>query len=165
MAARGDDERFDNVEEQVSAILRFGDEQAGHVHRRIRRRRDRVLRDRGRQGHAARRSGVRVRRRARARAHRRRQEAEAQKFKSRDQIAPEIEYFSDCILNDVEPEPSGIEGLADVRVIRAIYRSIDEGRPVRLDQLDKSARPSMAQERSAPPVRGEPPKVNVRPET
>ena len=55
--------------------------------------------------------------------------------------------------------------VADVRVVRAIYRSIDEGRPVRLDALDKGARPTMAQERSAPPVRGEPPTVNVRPET
>ena len=87
------------------------------------------------------------------------------KWKSRDQIAPEIAYFSECILKGVEPEPSGVEGLADVRVIRALYRSIDEGRPVRLDELVKDARPTLAQERSAPPIDDEPPTVNVQPES
>jgi glucose-fructose oxidoreductase len=87
------------------------------------------------------------------------------KHKSRDQIGPEISYFSDCILKGKEPEPSGVEGLADVRVIRALYRSIDEGRPVRLDDLVKPDRPTIAQERSAPPQRTEPPTINVRPES
>jgi hypothetical protein len=36
---------------------------------------------------------------------------------------------------------------------------------VRLDELTKTTRPTMAQERSAPPVRTEPPTVNVRPES
>ncbi|MGZ3709862.1 MAG: Gfo/Idh/MocA family protein, partial [Bdellovibrionota bacterium] len=40
-------------------------------------------------------------------------------FKERDEFAPEIDYFSDCILKNLEPEPSGIEGLADVRIIEA----------------------------------------------
>jgi glucose-fructose oxidoreductase len=89
----------------------------------------------------------------------------AKKFKTRDQIGPEISYFSDCILNGHDPEPSGKEGLADVRVIRAIYRSIDEGRPIRLDGFDKALRPGIEQERSAPPQRSEPPLINVQPET
>ena len=42
-------------------------------------------------------------------------------FKPTDQFAPELIYFSDCILHDRAPEPSGNEGLADVRVINAIY--------------------------------------------
>ena len=87
------------------------------------------------------------------------------KFKARDQIGPEIEYFSDCILKGRDPEPSGLEGLADVRIIRALYRSIDERRPVALAPVDKSERPTLAQERSAPPQRSEPPTVNVRPES
>lgn len=33
-------------------------------------------------------------------------------FKKHDQFAPELFYFSDCILNDKEPVPSGQEGLA-----------------------------------------------------
>jgi glucose-fructose oxidoreductase len=44
-------------------------------------------------------------------------------FRKRDQFAAELIYFSDCILQDKEPEPSALEGLADVRVVRAIYES------------------------------------------
>ena len=40
-----------------------------------------------------------------------------------DQFAPEIKYFSDCILNGREPEPSGEEGMLDVRVIEAVLES------------------------------------------
>jgi predicted dehydrogenase len=36
-------------------------------------------------------------------------------FAKRDQFAAEIDYFSNCILKDRKPEPSGLEGLADVR--------------------------------------------------
>ena len=50
-------------------------------------------------------------------------------FKARDQFAAELLYLSDCLLEDREPEPSGEEGLADVRVLRAIERSAEDGRP------------------------------------
>ena len=50
-------------------------------------------------------------------------------------------------------------------VIRALYRSIVEGRPVRLDPFAKATRPTLEQERSAPAARGEPPTVNVQPES
>ena len=52
-----------------------------------------------------------------------------------DQYAAEINYFSECILTDRQPEPSGIEGLQDVRTIEAIYRSGRDGRPVTLPRL------------------------------
>lgn len=52
-----------------------------------------------------------------------------------DQFAAEIGYFSDCILVDRQPDPSGIEGLLDVRTIEAIYRSGRDGRPVTLPRL------------------------------
>jgi predicted dehydrogenase len=44
-------------------------------------------------------------------------------FSKRDQFAPELLYFSDCVINGEEPEPSGREGLADVRIIRARWRA------------------------------------------
>ena len=166
MAARKqDDARFDKVEEQVSAILRFSDDklatftvgfgaQATGFYE--------VVGDEGKlcvdpayEYEGALQLELTVGDR----------KPKREKFKSRDQIGPEIAYFADCILKGKEPEPSGKEGLADVRVVRAIYRSIDEARPVRLDELDKSVRPTMAQERSAPPVRGEPPMVDVRSES
>ncbi|MEO8430996.1 MAG: Gfo/Idh/MocA family oxidoreductase [Acidobacteriota bacterium] len=73
-------------------------------------------------------------------------------FPKRDQVAPEIVTFSRCILEDREPEPSGREGLADVRVIRALYRSAATGRPVTLVPYSKRKRPTMKQEIRRPPV-------------
>lgn len=69
-------------------------------------------------------------------------ETTEEEFEERDQVAPEILHFSDCILEDRAPEPSGREGLADVRVIRAIHRSAREGRAVELPEFDPGARPS-----------------------
>lgn len=66
-------------------------------------------------------------------------------FKKHDQFAPELKYFSDCILKNREPEPSAEEGLLDVRVILAIYESAQLGIPVRLDHKRKSVRPSLRQ--------------------
>ncbi len=55
------------------------------------------------------------------------------KFKKVDQFAPEIVYFSECILKDRKPEPSAQEGMNDIRVIEAIYESIESGKVVSLD--------------------------------
>ncbi|PZV12285.1 MAG: hypothetical protein DCF22_12745 [Leptolyngbya sp.] len=44
-----------------------------------------------------------------------------------------------------EPEPSDEEGLIDVRIIRALYRSVETGSFVQLDQLDRDRRPTLAQ--------------------
>jgi predicted dehydrogenase len=74
-------------------------------------------------------------------------------FSKRDQFAPELVSFSECILTGADPEPSGREGLADVRVIRALYRSADTGRPVTLEPFSKEDRPSLDQELKRPPVR------------
>jgi glucose-fructose oxidoreductase len=67
-------------------------------------------------------------------------------FPKRDQFAAEISYFSDCILKNKQPEPSGEEGLADVRVVEAIYESARTGKLVRLRSFAKKRRPSPAQE-------------------
>ncbi len=74
-------------------------------------------------------------------------------FPKRDQFAPELISFSECILTGAAPEPSGWEGLADVRVIRALYRSADTGQPVTLPPFSKEDRPSLDQEIRRPAVR------------
>jgi glucose-fructose oxidoreductase len=74
------------------------------------------------------------------------------RFAKRDQFAPELLYFSDCILQNGTPEPGGDEGLADVRVIRALYRSAESGRPVSLEPFAKRSRPSLEQEIRRPPI-------------
>ncbi|MFY0526946.1 Gfo/Idh/MocA family protein [Archangium gephyra] len=81
---------------------------------------------------------------------------------ARDQIGPEISYFSDCILKDREVEPSGWEGLADVRIIRALYQSMETGRPVRLEPFEKRRRPTGEQEHRLPPTQPPEP-VNASP--
>jgi len=75
-----------------------------------------------------------------------------QVFPPRDQFAAELLYFSDCILTGRDPEPSGREGWADVRVIRALLRSAEIGRPVRLETFEKQRRPDLSQEIQRPPV-------------
>ncbi len=73
-------------------------------------------------------------------------------YSKRDQFAPELIDFSDRILRDREPEPSGREGLADVRIIRALLESARIGRPVQLDEFERRRRPTMAMEKKRPPV-------------
>jgi len=67
-------------------------------------------------------------------------------FPKRDQFAAEIEYFSDCILKNKEPEPSGFEGLADVRIVEAIYQSADAQQLISLPPFLDKRRPSLQQE-------------------
>jgi predicted dehydrogenase len=74
-------------------------------------------------------------------------------FSKRDQFAPELIHFSECILTGASPEPSGWEGLADVRVIRALYRSADTGQPVTLEPFEGDERPSLDQELRRPAVK------------
>jgi predicted dehydrogenase len=80
------------------------------------------------------------------------QDTRRETFPKRDQFGAEIAYFSDCIQNNKEPEPSGHEGLADVRIIEALYRSAAERRPVAVEPVDKRQRPSMEQRIEQPPV-------------
>jgi glucose-fructose oxidoreductase len=74
-------------------------------------------------------------------------------YPKRDQFAAEIAYFSDCILKDKEPQPSGREGLADVTVIRAIVESAKTGVPVKVSSPAVERRPGIAQEIRKAPAR------------
>jgi predicted dehydrogenase len=73
-----------------------------------------------------------------------------------DQFAPELIYFSDCILQDKEPEPSGEEGIADVRVIEALNRSIETGRWVSPELPQRRRRPTLRQEIRRPGIQPPP---------
>jgi len=77
---------------------------------------------------------------------------QARTFATRDQFAPELIYFSNCILQDKQPEPSGEEGRADVRIIEALYKSAEIRKPVNLTPLSKTKRPSLRQEIRRRPV-------------
>jgi predicted dehydrogenase len=81
--------------------------------------------------------------------------SKSKKFPKRDQVAPELLYFSECVRNDRDPEPSGLEGLGDVRVLRAIHESARTGRPVALGRFEKRSRPAEGMEISKPPAEQE----------
>ena len=54
--------------------------------------------------------------------------------------------FAKCIRNNVDPEPSGWEGLADVRIIQAIQTAARFGRAVPIDPIPRRSRPDLGQE-------------------
>ena len=73
-------------------------------------------------------------------------------FGKRDQFAPELIYFSNCIQKNQDPEPAGEEGLADVRVIEALYQSAEDGSAVKIEGTPPRKRPTRAQEIKKPPI-------------
>lgn len=88
-----------------------------------------------------------------------------QTFKKRDQVAPELTEFAACIREGREPEASGREGLADIRVLEAIQESLGSGQRVVLRGDAGAQHPSPAQKpdrrvplpRKPDPVNAEPP--------
>ena len=76
-------------------------------------------------------------------------------FQRRDQVAATIEDFARCVRDGLEPEPSGHEGRADVRIIEAIQRSAAQGgAAIAIDPLRPVKRtrwPDLQQEIRVPP--------------
>lgn len=60
----------------------------------------------------------------------------------RDQFAPELLYFSDCVLSDRAPEPSGEEGMQDVKIVEALYESAKSGKPIAVRPFTRRTRPT-----------------------
>ena len=62
------------------------------------------------------------------------------RFKISDQFGGEMQYFSACILDDLDPEPGAEEGLADLRIIEAIVRAMETRQPQLLEPFTRSRR-------------------------
>ncbi len=75
-----------------------------------------------------------------------------QVFPKRDQFAPELTHFSKCILEGRTPEPSGLMGLADIRIIEGLFRSAEVGAPVPLEPVEQQGYPGMELQMHQPPV-------------
>jgi predicted dehydrogenase len=73
-------------------------------------------------------------------------------FKRGDQFAPQLIHFSSSILSDSQPEPSGEEGLADVRVVSAVLESARTGRAITLPPFTRVRHPDPRQAMHKPPV-------------
>jgi predicted dehydrogenase len=78
-----------------------------------------------------------------------------------DQFAAELVHFSDCILHNREPQPSGEEGLQDVRIVEALYESVRTGKTIRLRAPAAPRHPRRAPTIVRPPVR-KPPLIKVQ---
>ena len=61
-------------------------------------------------------------------------------FKATDQFGGELRYFSQCILENKDPEPDAEEGLADLRVLEGIQKAIETGASVKLEPFQRSRR-------------------------
>lgn len=75
-------------------------------------------------------------------------ETSEEHFPEVDQFGPELIYFAECVSQGVRPEPDGWEGLADVRIVNAIHKSIKTGRVVKLEpvpELERRRGPSTRQ--------------------
>jgi predicted dehydrogenase len=83
-----------------------------------------------------------------------------QQYPVHDQFAPQLRYFSNCILRDRQPEPSGQEGLIDVTIIEALDRSARTGHPVKVGVSSIRTRPSLKQMERIPRPRV-PPSVHA----
>jgi glucose-fructose oxidoreductase len=76
----------------------------------------------------------------------------SQKFRPVDQFAPLLLHFSECILRNRAPQPGGDEGLADVRVIDALLRSVERREPVKLEERKTPPRPEPEKAERVPPI-------------
>ncbi len=72
-------------------------------------------------------------------------------FPETDHFGGETEYFSECILNNTDPEADGEDGLFDVRVIVAIKESLKGNeKTIKLDARERSKRPTLEQGKELP---------------
>lgn len=78
---------------------------------------------------------------------------QTRRFPPGDQFAAELIYFSQCIRQNKEPEPSGLEGLIDVQIVQALYRSAMRRKPVKVTLPAKLRWVTKEQIIRRPPVR------------
>lgn len=69
-------------------------------------------------------------------------------FSKTDQFGGELKYFSECVINGVDPEPDGEEGMLDVRVLVACEQSLKTGMPVKLAPYTRTRSVSLDQEQT-----------------
>lgn len=72
--------------------------------------------------------------------------ATRRRYRRHDQFASQILAFSRCVLEHREPEPSGFEGLADVRVLSALEQSVAAGCAIALEPFAAAIHPGPSRE-------------------
>jgi glucose-fructose oxidoreductase len=140
-----------DVDESTVALIRFPDERLAHFHTSFGEERTAVFTLFGEDGYIRLDNAYEYTGSMRMQIIRN-GDVEEQTFEETDQFAGEIAYFSTCVLEDKAPEPSGVEGLQDVRIVEAIYRSGRDGRPVTLPRLARVDAPPTAEQEMRKPA-------------
>lgn len=88
-------------------------------------------------------------------------------FEPVEQFGNETQYFSDCILNDRQPEADAEEGYMDMRVLDAVERSLETGSVVMLEPVRRSRQITPDQALQLKPARepGEEELISVIPQS
>lgn len=144
--AQGKDERFAQTEEAVSAVLRFPDDRLANFTVSFGAASTGSYQVVGTEGEVRLENAYDYHGRLQWQVKPAKGRASRGTVPPRDHLAPELLYFSDCILKNRRPEPDGWEGLADVRIISALYESAKRRRPVRMEPVEQRQRPTRAQE-------------------
>jgi predicted dehydrogenase len=129
-----------DVDESTVALIRFPDDRLAHLHTSFGEEPTSVLRVFGDEG-SIRITGAYEPQRPSMLELVRGGRREEMTFEPADVFAAELNHFSNAVLRDVAPQPSGIEGLTDVRIVEAIYRSARDGRPVTLPRIARIETP------------------------
>ena len=147
IAARPGDARFTEVEEMVSATLRFPQERIAQFVASFGGDDIDQYRVVGTEGQIEVSSGYRFDRPITVTLTKGGKTVE-KAFPQYDHFSGQAHYFSDCILNGIAPEPDGGDGLADVAIMRAIEESAKTGRAQKITLPERASHPvkSMARE-------------------
>lgn len=151
MSVRASDPRFNEVDEAVSATLRFPQEAMATFTASFGAAGTDSYRIVGTQGEIEVSPGFHFMTAIRVRLSKTGRVTERE-FPRIDQFGAQTSYFTECIANGTRPESDGQEGLADVRALLAIEASAQTGRPVRIDTPPRPSHPMPDMVRMIPPT-------------
>lgn len=151
IAAKPGDSRFTEVEEMVSAMLRFPGGRLGQFIASFGGDDIDQYRVVGTEGQIDVSSGFRFDRPVTVRLTRGGQTVE-KAFPQYDHFSGQAHYFSDCILKGIRPEPDGGDGLADIAIMRAIEKSARTGGVQKIALPERPSHPEKAMAREFPMV-------------
>lgn len=160
MFAQGTDDRFNEIEESCSAVMRFPKERLGSFSCSFGAKDVSRFEIVGTEGRIvlepAYDYAVELEYVVESGKH-----TERHKTPKRDQFAPELVYFSNCVLTNTLPEPSGFEGMVDVQIIEAIRESALSGQVVKLGNRDLDQLGPDGKQIQQKPAIKKPPLINV----
>jgi predicted dehydrogenase len=141
MKGHGDDARFSEVEETISATLRFPGDGIATFTVSFNAAETDMYRVVGTEGEIEMQPGFHFATPTRM-ILRRGGDVTETTFPSIDHFGAQTAYFSDCIRYDQPPEPDGAEGLADVRALLAIEAAAKTGEPQPIDSPPRPGHPT-----------------------